>query len=540
MTTPDKTPTLAPTYSARSDWAGDCLYPTDTGAVRLENCARDTPSRTAIVDGSDGARWSYAELTEMVRSLAGTLVELGVSAGDVVTMQLPNWWESVVVFHAVARVGAVLNPVVPIYRAHEMGFILGQAKPKVMFVPEMFRGFDHLGMAVDLVLQKPPVIVAVRSTGHLPAGVYAFNDLLSADHIHAEPALDATAIALLLYTSGTTADPKGVLHSHQTLGYEVQSLVDLFSLGPDDTVFMPSPVTHITGLLFGLLMPVVTGCAVVLQDVWEPERAVDLIEAEGCRFIMGATPFLHGIVEEYGRRGHSSALRVFLCGGADVPSALVRRASEVLGSHVARVYGSSEFPTVCCGRRTDSMDIRADTDGIPIGPIRARIQQPADGVGELVVDGPERFLGYLDESLNSEAFTSDGMFRTGDLASISDNGAVVIHGRLKDIILRGGENISVKEVEDLLHEHSAVADVAIVAMPDPVMGERACAFIVPVEGAEPTLRDLTDFLTAQRVATQKWPERMELTPELPVTASGKVQKHVLRGQLRTLDSNRNP
>lgn len=528
-------PTLAATYSTRPNWAADGFYPTDTASVHLERLATIAPHRTAIVDDSDGARWTYAELAKIVRSLAGALVALGVSKGDVVTMQLPNWWESVVVFHAVARVGAVLNPVVPIYRAHEMGFVLGQAKPKVVFVPETFRGFDHIEMATELSLKTAPEMVAVRSIRPMPVGVHNFTDLLSDDYSHSEPAPDATAIALLLYTSGTTADPKGVLHSHQTLGYEVQSVVNLFSLGPEDTVFMPSPVTHITGLLFGLLMPVVTGCAVVLQDIWQPKLAVALIEEEGCRFVMGATPFLHGLVEEYTRRDHSSSLRAFLCGGADVPSSLVRRASVVLGSHVARVYGSSEFPTICCGRPTDPMSICADTDGIPIGPISVRIEQPADGVGELVVDGPERFLGYFDQSLNSDAFTSDGMFRTGDLASISDDGAVVIHGRLKDIILRGGENISVKEVEELLHGHLAVADVAIVAMPDPVMGERACAFVVPTEGTKPTLRDLTDYLNEHRVATQKWPERVELTRELPVTASGKVQKHLLREQLRTLD-----
>jgi cyclohexanecarboxylate-CoA ligase len=316
------------------------------------------------------------------------------------------------------------------------------------------------------------------------------------------------------------------------LVYEVQSIIDLCALGEDDVVFMPSPVTHITGFLYAFMLPAVTATAVALMDTWEPVAGVDLIERESCRFTVAATPFLHGLVEEYASRGKQSGLRSFLCGGADVPPALIRRGTEVIGGHVARVYGSSEFPTFCSGRPGDPPEVCADTDGIPIGPVECRIDNEVDGVGELLVKGPDLFLGYLDSSLNEAAFTEDGYFRTGDLASLDANGAVTIRGRQKDIILRGGENISAKEVEDLLYGHPQVKEVAVVAMPDPVMVERACAFVVPVEGASLSLRDLTEFLAEHRVAKQKYPERVEIIEQLPVTASGKIQKYLLRDQIR--------
>jgi cyclohexanecarboxylate-CoA ligase len=295
-----------------------------------------------------------------------------------------------------------------------------------------------------------------------------------------------------------------------------------------DTVFMPSPVTHITGFLFGLLMPPMLGMKAVFLDIWDPVAAVELVEAETCRFTMGATPFLHGLVEEHERRGHPSSLRIFMCGGADVPPPLVRRAHAVLDTHVARIYGSSEFPTYCCGRPGDDLDICAETDGMPLGPVECRLDLETGGVGELLVKGPELFVGYLDPGLNEAAFSGDGYFRTGDLASIDHRGAITIRGRQKDIIVRGGENISAKEVEDVLYAHPLVREVAVVAMPDPVLVERVCAFVVPAAGDGPTLADLAAFLDGAGLARQKYPERLELVAELPMTASGKVQKFVLR------------
>ncbi len=519
--------TIRPTRPSPTDWTAEGVFQGRTSGSFLAGCV---PADLAIVEGSK--RLTYAELGERAAAMAGGLAGLGVGPADVVTMQLPNWWESSVVYQALCRLGCVVNPVVPIYRQRELRFIIDQAKPRAIVIPHRFRGFDYVAMFDELLagVSDRPAVVVVRPEGDLPDGFVAA-DSLPPGPAPGEAQADPDDICLLLYTSGTTADPKGVLHSHNTLVYEVQSIIDVCAVEQSDTVFMPSPVTHITGFLFGLLMPPMLGMKAVFLDVWDPATAVDLVEQETCRFTMGATPFLHGMVDEHLRRGHPSALTIFMCGGADVPPRLVRRAHDVLEAHVARIYGSSEFPTFCCGRPGDGLDVCADTDGMALGPVECRLDLEVDGVGELLVKGPELFAGYLDAGLNDAAFSDDGYFRTGDLASVDSRGAITIRGRQKDIIVRGGENISAKEVEDVLYTHPLVREVAVVAMPDPVLVERVCAFVVPAEERGPTLADLVIFLDSIGLARQKYPERLELVTELPMTASGKVQKFVLRQSL---------
>ena len=521
--------TIRATRASPTDWEAAGWFDGRTSASFLDACAERLPERTAVVE--DTRRLTYAELHRQAVRVAGWLGAAGVGAGDVATMQLPNWWEACVVYQGLSRLGCVVNPVVPIYRDRELAFILAQAEPRVVIIPHRFRGFDYVEMFTRLLDRSPtpPRVVVVRPEGPLPAGFIALDPPAGTDRLL--PVGEPDDICLLLYTSGTTADPKGVLHSHQSLVYEVRSIIDLCGLAAADTVFMPSPLTHITGFLYGLLLPTVTGAAAVLLDRWDPAAAVDLIQREDCRFSVAATPFLFGLVEEHVRRGHRTTLTHFLCGGADVPPDLVRRATDVLGCPVARIYGSSEFPTFSSGRPSDGPEISADTDGVPIGPAEGRIEDEGGGPGELVLRGPDLFLGYLDPELNADAFTADGYFRTGDLATLDERGAFTIRGRKKDIIIRGGENISAKEVEDLLFGHASVRQVAVVAMPDPVLTERACAFVVPEEGAEVTLDDLTAYLEDCRLARQKLPERLEIVAELPMTASGKVQKFLLRDRI---------
>jgi cyclohexanecarboxylate-CoA ligase len=492
------------------------------------------PAQTAIVDGSVSI--TYSELNRMRLQLAGALTRLGLPWGGVVTLELPNWWETAALMHAAMAARAVINPVVPIYRDAELSFILRQSQTSVLCLPHRFRGFDYVAMAERIVtgLDTPPIVVVVRSEGELPPGFVRMEELLD-DGVGDPPVDTARAassdIVLLLYTSGTTADPKGVLHSHDTLRYENRSIADLLGLGAADTVFMPSPLTHITGLLYGVLLPPMLGSTAVFQDVWEPERAADLIEAHHCRLSVGATPFLQDLVDTYDRRSAGCSLRLFACGGADVPPELVYRARKSLGAAVMRVYGSSEFPTYCCSPPDAPARVAAETDGLPIGPVEHRIVGRPGEPGELVVRGPDLFLGYLDPALNGDAFTPDGWFRTGDLATEED-GAITIRGREKDIIIRGGENLSARQIEDLLYGHPSVREVAVVAMPDPRMGEKACAFVVPARGTSPTLMELCSFLDESRVARQKFPERLELIEELPKTPSGKIRKFVLRDRIR--------
>ena len=514
-------------YRAAGVWTGELI---DDG---LEESARRHPDHLAIVSGE--RRLSYAELADAIARGAGALRERGVRAGDVVSCQLPNVPEAAIVHYAAVRLGAVCNPISPIYRAREVRFILRQARSRVFVIPDSFRGFDYRAM-LDEIRDELPDLEHVLVVGEPDCRGESFEQALAGGPPAHGAAREATDIALLLYTSGTEADPKGVLHSHDTLAYECRSIIELYRATADDRVFMPSPVTHITGLLYGLALPFMLGTSVTLQAVWEPAAAAELIAREGSTFMIGATPFLHALVRTpESSRAKLASLRVFGCGGADIPPALIREARSTLGIVASRLYGSTECPTATGTAFDRPIEEHADTDGRPIGPDELRIvdedgEEVAPGTrGALLVRGPDLCMGYLDPALNEDAFRADGWFSTGDLAFVDERGALTIAGRAKDIILRGGENLSAKEVEDLLFEHRAVEDVAIVGYPDEVLGERACAVVVA--RAPVTLEDLTSYLRERRIANQKLPERLLVVDELPKTASGKVQKFRLREML---------
>lgn len=521
-------------YVAGGFWNGELVD------AALRAGARRHPERLAVVDRD--RRWDYATLDRAVEHAAAGLQRLGVVPGEVVSFQLPNWLEAIVVHHAALRIGAVSNPIVPIYREREVGFVLRQARSRVLVVPDIFRRFDHRAMAEGLRASLPDLEHVLVVGEAVPAG--------SASRSLADAFADGGAPtpverrssdpALLLYTSGTEADPKGVLHSHDTLLHECRSMIGLYGVDERDVVLMASPVTHITGLLYGMQLPFLVGAPVVLQDAWDVGRALRLIEDERCSFTVGATPFLHGIVHAPELADHDvCSMRVFVCGGADIPPALIRLARERTAMTATRVYGSTECPTVTGSAPSVPLEQHADSDGTAITPTELRVLDE-DGLaaapgarGELQVRGPELCLGYLDPTLDAKAFTADGWFRTGDLAEVDEHGRMRIAGRIKDIIVRGGENLSVKEIEDLLIEHPDVDEVAVVGAPDPILGERACAFVVGSDGLR--LEQLVAFLRERRLANQKLPERLELVAALPKTASGKVQKHRLRSLLRADD-----
>lgn len=507
-------------------WAGNLIDD------YLAAAASRTPDKVAVVDRA-GAH-TYAELDRDVNRFADALANRGVERGDVVSWLLPNWTEAIVVHLAALRIGAISNPIIPIYRHRETAFIMRQAATKVAVVPSEFRGFDYPAMLEEIRPDVPSlqVVVVVGDEAGQGLGRVGFDALLSEADL-APPARrerDANDIALLLYTSGTTSAPKGALHSHNTLDYENRSIVDFFTLTEEDVVFMPSPVGHIIGVLYGMQLPFMLGSTVVLLDVWEPGRALELIQHYRCTFTVAATPFLHGLLHHPELSSYdTSSLRFFACGGADVPPELVRQATETLGCVVSRGYGSTEYPTATACNADDPLDKRAQTDGRPIGDAEVRLSED----GELQVRGPELFLGYLDSALDTDAFTADGWLRTGDLAHIDADGYVEIIGRQKDIIIRGGENISAKEIEDALFEHPRIREVAVVSAPDPVLGERVCAVVVPAAGTTVTLPEVSEWLSHRRMARQKLPERLLLLDELPRNPSGKIQKFKLRDLTRT-------
>jgi cyclohexanecarboxylate-CoA ligase len=504
----------------------------------LAGAALSVPEKPVIIDGSGVL--TYVEASRTVNAIARAMHGLGIERGDVVSWQLPNWHEAFLLHHGILRAGAVSNPIVPIYRRHEVEYMLREAGSRMLVIPQTFRGFDYVGMAGELRPTLPNLahVAVVRPTQ--PTEL-SFGDLAREKGPPFDLDRSPDDPMLLMFTSGTTARPKGVLHTHNTMDYENRSIIEIFELSADDSVFMPSPLSHITGLLYGIQLPAMLQTTAVLQDRWEPREALALLARHRCTVTVAATPFLHGLTHHPDLAQFDlSALRLFACGGADVPPALVRDARTLLDCYVTRIYGSTEIPTLSTTGPHDPPMKAAQTDGRMIGSAAFRIvdehgEPVADGgIGDLEAKGPETFVGYLRPEDGADAFTADGWFRTGDLGSADPEGFLSIRGRSKDIVLRGGENISVTEIEELLFEHPDVAEVAIVAMPDPVMVERACAFVVPRNGARPTLAELGQFLDTLDVARQKYPERLELVSEIPKTQSGKIQKFLLRQEIGRL------
>jgi acyl-CoA synthetase (AMP-forming)/AMP-acid ligase II len=389
-------------------------------------------------------------------------------------------------------------------------------------------------------------VVVVRGDG---AGGIGWDHALSLAPARDDelPVLDPAAAMVVMYTSGTTGRPKGVLHSHYTFDYRVRSMRDAWSIGPSDIVFMPSPVTHITGAYWVFDMPWVSGATSVLLDVWSPDEGIDCIEKHRCTLTGGATPFLRQLLDTAaGRPAAMDSLRIFFCGGTTVSADLIREAAAAYPDCLFfRAYGSTEMPTTTLGIRDRAQaNLGAETDGEVVPPTEVRIVDAndapvADGEeGEILVRGPEQLVGYVHPDDNVGAFDEDGYFRQGDLGRRVHGHYLVITGRKKDIIIRSGENISPKEVEDVLATHEAVADVAIVAMPSPVTGEKGCAFVVLRPGRTIDLAEIRRFLEQARLARQKFPEHLVLVDELPRVPSGKVSKDVLRARAKTIADER--
>jgi len=470
-----------------------------TFSAALTRWASAQPAKTAVVDAD--RRLTYGELDALVDRVATALRHAGVGPDDVVSSQLPNGIPSLALCFAANRVGTIHNPIVTIYRDRELDFIRDQAQ-SARFVDDPSDDLFHSGVA-----HPQPLGTSDARMG------------------------DAGAPRFLLYTSGSTADPKGVLHSDRTLLAECGAQADYHRMTGDEVFVMPSPVGHISGLLYGILLPVWLGATSVLMPAWEPGHFLELVEAERGTFCGGATPFLAGVVDHPDlARYDTSSLRLFPCGGADVPPDLIRRAIARLGVRTGRGYGSTEFPSITSSAGPDEPDDRrAETDGRPIGANEVRIRTEGGGEGEIEARGPELFLGYRDPALDADAFTPDGWFRTGDLGVVDADGYLTVTGRLKDVIVRSGEKISARELEDLLDGHPKVTSVAVVAVPDSRTGERACACVVARDPSDPpVLAELGELLLAQGLSRRKLPEQLAIVEALPMTASGKVDKQALR------------
>jgi cyclohexanecarboxylate-CoA ligase len=517
-------------YRADGSWTDLVL----ADLLRRELAVDD--SRVVAVGEHD--RVTLAELADRAGRLAGWLAGVGVERGDVVSFILPNWTETIVVDAAICLLGAVSNPIVPIYRDAEVQFILADAQAKVVFVPSVFRNFDYVEMLERLKPSLPNLchVVTVRSTGSL-----RYLDILENDpSVVPCAALSADDPRLLLYTSGTTGRAKGVVHSYNTINCELDNVSRTWGIARSEVVLMASPVTHVTGYLYGICLPLLHGTSSLFMQRWDAEQAVGLIEQYGAVGTVAATPFLKELAAVASGAGKElPSFRFFACGGAPVPPEVVRSAMATFKNcAIFRVYGSSEAPTVTLGTMVRGSAVAAETDGYIVGHEVKIVDSeghalPVGREGEILTYGPEVMLGYLHEQDNEAAFDRDGFFRTGDLGTIRPDGAMIITGRKKDLIIRGGENLSAKEIENVLHEHPDVREVAVVAMPHSRLGEAVCAFVVPKPVNTPRLANLISFLEARGLARQKFPEHLELVETLPRTASGKVQKYILREAIAT-------
>lgn len=491
------------------------------------------PDRVLLVDGE--TRLTCRELHSAAHALAGAMSQK-MPAGSVVSFMLPNWHEAAVVYLAAALAGMVVNPILPSLRDAELTFILSDSDSRMLFAPQRFRGHDYAAMLtrVTAALAEPPEVVLVRASG--PAAGTDYRALTDHPRAVSLPPVDPDAVLLLLYTSGTTGRAKGVLHSHNSINALIAQLGRHWLMEPGATFLVPSPIAHIGGSIYAFEAPLLLRTTAVLMDSWDAEAAVALMRAEHCTHVAGATPFLAQLLAAARRAGtRLPDLKLFVCGGAAVPASLIREAADYFdGAAVTRVYGSSEVPVTTVGAvGAHERAYAADTDGrAGIADIKLVAHRGApDGEGEIYVRGPQMLVGYRRSEDAQGCFDAEGYFATGDLGRWVDDEYLLVTGRLKDVIIRNGENISAREVEDILIGHPGIAEIAVVGVPDERTGERACAVIVPAGGTGPDVAELRELLTAQGVAVFKAPEQVEIWDELPKNDAGKVVKQRIRAVL---------
>jgi acyl-CoA synthetase (AMP-forming)/AMP-acid ligase II len=501
-----------------------------TMSALVVRAARQWGSQPAIIEG--GHQLTYQELLELVERASAWLAGAGVGPGDVVCWQTPNWWEAHVLGLAVWHAGALSCPIAPFYREHELRQVIEQVRPAAVVTAETFRGFAHAEAFDDLLGAAglgDAARVVLRGTR---LGWSSFDVVVSHSRRQQSAIPGADEPCLILFTSGTTSGAKAAVHSSRTLLAETRQLADAWGLGWEDVAYMAAPLQHITGVLNAMTIPLLVGASAVLAERWEPDVAVADIMRHRVTYSAGATVFLQELTDAARAARVHLPLRNFACGGAAVPRAVMER-SEEQGIPAARVYGMTELPTVTVMNRAYPFDLRAETDGAIAPGVQVRVigtdgEPVAAGcAGELLVRGPEQMLGYLDPAANRAALDDSGWLCTGDVGVVDGAGFVTITGRLKDVVNRGGEKFSARDIEDLLITHPAVRHAAVVPGPDARFGEVPVAFVVFDYPGQASADDLSRHLHTGGLARQKTPVAWHFVDSLPMTPSGKVKKFEL-------------
>jgi acyl-CoA synthetase len=509
------------------------LYSDEKVGELLDRAAKTWPLREAVIFGE--RRLTFAELASWAASTAQALSHLGFKSGDRLLWQLPNSVECVVLHFAAWRIGMVSVPVVPLYRDHEMRYILDEVRPAVVAFADDVA--DRLQAVQRSELMRsvgvdPRLHITIGSEGADWAGLR--QPRRSCRLVDDMPPADAEECCLILYTSGTSSNPKGVKHNSRSLIAEAVSWRRRWGLGSSDVFLMGAPVTHIAGLITTLLLPVITGGKAILLPKWNPDAAVQIAEQERATFSCGAAVFLQDMVDRYeSGRAPEHRLSMFMCGGAAVAPTLIERA-DAIGVKAFRCWGMTEAPTTTLASPSDPLELRANRDGqvSPGVEIEAvdhkRLPLPTGAVGELRLRAPEQMIGYIDPQSEAAQTDSEGWFYSGDVGFVDGAGWVTMTGRVKDIVNRGGEKFSSQDIEHALANHPAVSSAIVIGVPDERLGEAVAAFIVLRPGREwPGRVQLHSHLDKQRLAPAKFPKYFRVISDPPRTMSGKVQKHEL-------------
>ena len=531
-------------YYASGQWRSDTLFQV------VERQATAQSDRPFLTD--DTTAITFNELRNRALGLALGLHRWGLRAGDRVTVQLPNWTEFAIIAVALSRLGAIMVPIMPIYRRDEVAYIADDARARLAITAASYKNFDYNKMYAEARGGLPTLedVVVVRGSTELPDGFTSLESLVVDIPAAAGSAEIAAEIGegvgpdepfVIVYSSGTTAFPKGCLHTFNTMGCGARILGKAWAVAPNDVQFGPSPITHTTGLVTSILLPLFFGAQSHVMSAWEPRQGLEHIKEHGCTITVNATTFLQTALDAYNPEVHdASSMRVWIAAGAPIPASVIKRAGEILPSlKVLSLYGRTEniTTTMCTLDDEPRRSLTSDGKVLPLQSVKIVDEQgnevPRGEEGDIAYKGAMHMLEYIGKPAETaELFTPEGYSRSGDLGVMDEDGYVRVTGRTKDIVIRGGLNISVRQVEDLLTAHPGVKNVAVVAMPDERLGEKACCYLVPTTGHESiTLEDITTYLLEKGIAKVKLPERLEIVDALPMTATGKVQKHILRQRI---------
>ncbi|MBC9974660.1 medium-chain fatty-acid--CoA ligase [Escherichia coli] len=502
-----------------------------------QQTARAMPDKIAVVD-NHGASYTYSALDHAASCLANWMLAKGIESGDRIAFQLPGWCEFTVIYLACLKIGAVSVPLLPSWREAELVWVLNKCQAKMFFAPTLFKQTRPVDLILPLQNQLPQLQQIVGVDKLAPATSSLSLSQIIADNIPLTTAITTHGdeLAAVLFTSGTEGLPKGVMLTHNNILASERAYCARLNLTWQDVFMMPAPLGHATGFLHGVTAPFLIGARSVLLDIFTPDACLALLEQQRCTCMLGATPFVYDLLNVLEKQpADLSALRFFLCGGTTIPKKVARECQQ-LGIKLLSVYGSTESSPHAVVNLDDPLSRFMHTDGYAAAGVEikvvddARKTLPPGCEGEEASRGPNVFMGYFDEpELTARALDEEGWYYSGDLCRMDEAGYIKITGRKKDIIVRGGENISSREVEDILLQHPKIHDACVVAMPDERLGERSCAYVVlKAPHHSLSLEEVVAFFSRKRVAKYKYPEHIVVIEKLPRTASGKIQKFLLR------------